>query len=83
VDPAAKLGGDRLESESAILGTPQVARLVAADADLDIRRRLEPEVGEEADHLVQSVQRHVEPGGELLDLLPREVTAPCLDRTQR
>ncbi len=61
---------------------PQVAGLIAADANHHVRRRLEAEVGEEADELVQPVQRHAELGREILDLLRRQISAPFLDRTQ-
>jgi hypothetical protein len=72
-----------LEPEPAIFGTPQVARLVAADADVYIGRRPKSEMREEADDLVEPVQWHIEPGRELLNLLLGQVPELLLDRAQR
>ena len=57
LDPrlAAELACDHLETQQALGRAPQMAGLVAADVHLDIRRRLQPEMGEEADDLVQPV----------------------------
>ena len=84
LDPrlAAELAGNGLERRKASRRAPEVASDVAADVNFDIRRRLQPEVREEADHLVNPVQRDIEPGREALDLLPWQVANSLLDRTK-
>ena len=77
----AEVSGNHFEPREATRRTAQVAGDVAADANLDIRRRLAPKVREEADDLVNPVQRDVEPVGEPLELLVRQIADTLLDRT--
>jgi hypothetical protein len=79
---AAKLGGDILEPDAAIGRATQVAGLVPADADLYVGRRLQPEMREEADDLMQPVQWHAESSGQILELGPREIPVAHLELAQ-
>lgn len=84
LDPglAAKLRGRRLEPGQAARRATQVASNVPANKNLDIRRRLRPEMREEADDFVNPVQRNLQPRRKPLELFPRQVASTFLNRTK-
>jgi hypothetical protein len=77
-----ELGCYGLEAKSALHGSPQVARLVAADADHDFGWWLQPEMREKRDNFVQAVQRHAKSSRDCLKLLSGQVSASFLNGTQ-
>jgi hypothetical protein len=78
---SAQIGGDGFERGEASGRTSQMASDVAADANFDIRRRLTSKMREKADHLIDPMQRNINPGGEPFELIVREIADTLLDRT--
>jgi len=77
-----KLFGERRQAFGEARSAIDVASHVAADLDRDRRRLYEPVQRIEAGHLVQAVQRLLEPFGELAHLGRRQPTEPLLNLTQ-